>query len=203
MVTSLGSGDGDGDDDEGQQGEGSALTSGAGLAPYTTSGSRGVFCPTWAWGRAACEPAIRLPGSFVDRRGERHGEGSGAAAAGQGGGAEGFEMEVEEDEESSKTEGEDIDDEEDHETVCGAKAVHGGGAAAASGDVGPMFNATEALHCCLARGGVTCLLPPHPMSSPPLPLHLSIRLNVTVLILDRVTRVKLRRTSTTALWKEY
>ncbi|CAN0113129.1 unnamed protein product [Ectocarpus sp. 6 AP-2014] len=33
-----------------------------------TSGSGGVFCPTWDWGRAACEPAIRLPGSFVDRR---------------------------------------------------------------------------------------------------------------------------------------
>ncbi|CAB1118612.1 unnamed protein product [Ectocarpus sp. CCAP 1310/34] len=33
-----------------------------------TSGSGGVFCPTWDWGRAACEPAMRLPGSFVDRR---------------------------------------------------------------------------------------------------------------------------------------
>ncbi|CAM9892132.1 unnamed protein product, partial [Scytosiphon promiscuus] len=33
-----------------------------------TSGSGGVFCPTWDWGRAACEPTIRLPGSFVDRR---------------------------------------------------------------------------------------------------------------------------------------
>lgn len=44
-------------------------------------------------------------------------------------------------------------------------------------------NATEALHCCLAQGGVACLLLPRPMSSPPLPLHLSKRLNVTVLVL--------------------
>ena len=72
--------------------------------PHRPSGSGGVFCPTWDWGRAACEPAIRLPGSFVDRRFEEVDEQVG----------DGVEMDDVE-EESSKTEEEDMgeDQEED------------------------------------------------------------------------------------------
>lgn len=45
-------------------------TSGFGLPPVSCrSGSGGVFCPTWDWGRAASRPAVDMFGSsFVDRR---------------------------------------------------------------------------------------------------------------------------------------
>eukprot|EP00752_Nemacystus_decipiens_P007094 g6356.t1 len=71
------------------------------------SGSGGVFCPTWDWGRAAHEPAIRLPGSFVDRRFEEVDEQVEDVG----------EFDEDGEEESSKTEEEDMgeDQEEDED----------------------------------------------------------------------------------------
>lgn len=74
------------------------------------SGSGGVFCPTWDWGSAACEPVIRLPGSHVDRRLEVNGS---VEAADEDDGERG----MDEYEESAKTEGEDVhgdDGEKEH-----------------------------------------------------------------------------------------
>lgn len=84
------------------------------------SGSGGVFCPTWDWGRAACEPAIKLPGSYVDRRLEVNGS---VGAAEEDGGERG----MDEYEESAKTEGEDVqgDDAEEERGCDTSKAAQG------------------------------------------------------------------------------
>lgn len=91
---------------------------------HRMSGSGGVFCPTWDWGRAGCEPALRLPGSrsSVDRRFERRVRGSGGQERGDDGGLRGMD-EDEDDEESTKTEGEDVRDFHAEEERNGSDAI--------------------------------------------------------------------------------
>lgn len=73
--------------------------------PKRSSG--GVFCSRWDWGRAVNEPAMRLRGSFEDRR---------LKELDQMSCADGHSVEMdgeEDDEESIRTEAEDVDDDEE------------------------------------------------------------------------------------------